>query len=60
MIREKFISGLIGALFVAVFQPFGLSDLGSRRLPLLLGISSVIVFSCIVCEYAVRLLFPLK
>ena len=57
MIREKFISGLIGALFVAVFQPFGLSDLGSRRLPLLLGISLVIVFSCIVCEYAVRLLF---
>lgn len=28
MVKEKFISAIIGTLFFAVFQPFGMSDFG--------------------------------
>ena len=38
MIKERLISAVIGTLFIAIFQPFGIIHFGWWRWPLLIGI----------------------
>lgn len=59
MIRERLISALIGTLFIAVFQPFGLSHFGLKRWALLAGLLVIVAASCLLSELAVRHLFRL-
>lgn len=57
MIKEKFTSALIATLFMAVFQPFGLTNFGPKRWLLLSGIWIVITIACVSSEYMVRYVF---
>lgn len=51
MIKEKFISAIIGPLFFAVFQPFGLSLFSmSERILITCGLLIVAFASCMTCE----------
>lgn len=51
MIKEKFISAIIGTLFFAVFQPFGISSFGmSERFLISCGLLIVAFASCLTCE----------
>lgn len=51
MIKEKFISAIIGTLFFAVFQPFGLSLFSMpERFLIISGLSVVAFVSCMTCE----------
>lgn len=51
MIKEKFISAIIGTLFFAVFQPFGLSLFCmSERILITCGLLIVAFVSCMTCE----------
>lgn len=55
MIKEKFISAVIGTLFFAVFQPFGMSTFGVLdRVLVTLGLLVVAFASCLTCEYIIR------
>lgn len=54
MIKEKFISAVIGTLFFAVFQPFGISHLGVLdRALVTLGLLVVAFAACLTCEYII-------
>ena len=51
MIKEKFISAIIGTLFFAVFQPFGISLFSmSERFLIVCGLFVVAFASCMTCE----------
>lgn len=51
MIKEKFLSAIIGTLFFAVFQPFGLSLFSmSERILITCGLLIVAFASCMTCE----------
>lgn len=51
MIKEKFISAIIGTLFFAVFQPFGISMFSmSERILITCGLLIVAFASCMTCE----------
>lgn len=51
MIKEKFISAIIGTLFFAVFQPFGISLFCmSERFLIVCGLFVVAFASCMTCE----------
>lgn len=51
MIKEKFISAIIGTLFFAVFQPFGVSQFSmSERFLITCGLFVVAFASCMTCE----------
>ena len=57
MIREKFISAVIGTLFFVVFQPFGIIHFGlAERLFIIIGLLLVAFVSCLTSEYVVRYL----
>lgn len=57
MIREKFISAVIGTLFFVVFQPFGIIYFGlAERLFIIIGLLIVAFASCLTSEYIVRYL----
>lgn len=57
MIKEKFISAMIGTLFFAVFQPFGLSQFGMwERFLLICGLLVVAFASCLTSEIIVKYL----
>ena len=63
MVKEKFISAIIGTLFFAVFQPFGMSDFGMlERLLMDCGILFIALISCLTSEvattYVLRLPHP--
>lgn len=51
MIKEKFISAIIGTLFFAVFQPFGISLFSMlERFLIVCGLFVVAFASCMTCE----------
>lgn len=55
MVKEKFISAVIGTLFFAVFQPFGMSTFGVLDRGLVtLGLFVVAFAACLTCEYIIR------
>lgn len=55
MIKEKLISAIIGTLFFAVFQPFGISHFGvGERLLIMCGLLVVAFASCMTCEGIVK------
>lgn len=57
MIKEKFISAIIGTLFFAVFQPFGLSLFSiTERFLITCGLLAVAFASCMTCEVIVNYL----
>lgn len=59
MIKERLISAVIGTLFIAIFQPFGIIHFGWWRWPLLIGIGILIAFSCLTSELITNKLFRL-
>lgn len=55
MIKEKFISAILGTLFFAVFQPFGISSFGAwQRCGIACGLLVIAFVSCLACEYIIR------
>lgn len=55
MIKEKFISAIIGTLFFAVFQPFGLSNFEMLpKIAIICGVFITAFVSCLACEYIIR------
>lgn len=64
MMKDRFKSALIGTLFFAVFQPFGLSEFGRMKWTLLAGILGIGLFSCLASEllvvHVVRMPFDLS
>ncbi len=58
--REKMISALIGALFIAVFLPFGLESFGLWRWLLILGMFFIFAIACISSEIIVRYVFRMN
>lgn len=58
MIKEKFISAIIGILFFIFFQPFGILYFGmAERVCITCGLLAVAFISCLTSEYVVRFLF---
>lgn len=58
MVKEKFISAIIGTLFFAVFQPFGISQFCmSERFLMTCGLFVVAFASCMTCETIVKYAF---
>lgn len=57
MIKEKFISAIIGTLFFAVFRPFGISYFSvTERFLIAFGLLVVAFASCMICEAIVTYL----
>lgn len=57
MIKDRVISALIGSMFIAVFQPFGLPYFGMLRWALLAGLTLISIISCVGSEYILRYIF---
>lgn len=53
MIKEKIRSALLGTLFFAVFQPFGLNTFGWVRLVYIIGIGVTAIATCLIVEVAI-------
>lgn len=50
MYKERFISGLIGSMFIIIFQPFGLLAFGNYRWVIIAGICACIMASIFLTE----------
>lgn len=59
MFRDRLISSLIGTIFFIFFQPFGLSQMGARRWPLLLGMGVLVTLISCISEWTVRNVFKM-